>query len=56
MSEHEAQANVAKADKKAASLGWFGGNKFEEASELYNKAANTFKLGKRCKLTLVPLH
>ncbi|CAG8498240.1 10147_t:CDS:2 [Paraglomus brasilianum] len=49
MSEHEAQALVAKADKKAASLGWFGGNKFEEASELYNKAANTFKLGKRWK-------
>ncbi|CAG8532074.1 26530_t:CDS:2 [Dentiscutata erythropus] len=47
--EREAQALLAKADKKATTFGWFGGNKFEEAAELYNKAANIFKLGKRWK-------
>ncbi|CAG8432808.1 11488_t:CDS:2 [Diversispora eburnea] len=49
MSEREALAILAKADKKATTFGWFGGNKFEEAAELYNKAANTFKLAKRWK-------
>ncbi|KAG9296390.1 hypothetical protein G9A89_014982 [Geosiphon pyriformis] len=49
MSERDAQNLLAKADKKATTFGWFGGNKFEEASELYNKAANTFKLAKRWK-------
>ncbi|CAG8473890.1 10377_t:CDS:2 [Racocetra fulgida] len=48
-SEREAQALLAKADKKATTFGWFGSNKFEEAAELYNKAANIFKLGKRWK-------
>ncbi|RHZ43701.1 hypothetical protein Glove_880g13 [Diversispora epigaea] len=48
-SEREALAILAKADKKATTFGWFGGNKFEEAAELYNKAANTFKLAKRWK-------
>ncbi|CAG8500170.1 4620_t:CDS:2 [Ambispora gerdemannii] len=49
MSEREAQLILAKADKKATTFGWFGGNKFEEASELYSKAANSFKLAKRWK-------
>ncbi|CAG8559036.1 8132_t:CDS:2 [Ambispora leptoticha] len=49
MSEREAQLILAKADKKATTFGWFGGNKFEEAAELYNKAANSFKLAKRWK-------
>lgn len=50
MSEREAQELVAKADKKATSSSWFfGGNKYEEAAELYTKAANIFKMAKRCK-------
>ena len=51
MSEREAQELVAKADKKATSSSWFfGGNKYEEAAELYTQAGNIFKLAKRCKL------
>ncbi|KAG5461055.1 MAG: soluble NSF attachment protein [Olpidium bornovanus] len=38
---------MAKADKKANSTSWFGGNKFEEAGDLYAKAANSFKLAKQ---------
>ncbi|KAF9954895.1 hypothetical protein BGZ72_004182 [Mortierella alpina] len=50
MSEREAQELVAKADKKATSSSWFfGGNKFEEAAELYTKAANIYKMAKRWK-------
>lgn len=50
MSEREAQELVAKADKKATSSSWFfGGNKYEESAELYTKAANIFKMAKRCK-------
>lgn len=33
----------AQAEKKLKSLGWFG-NKYEEAAELLEKAANNFKL------------
>ncbi|KAL1919042.1 uncharacterized protein VTP21DRAFT_2423 [Calcarisporiella thermophila] len=48
MSEKEAQALIAKAEKKASSFSWFGGSgKYEEAAELYCKAANQFKLAKR---------
>lgn len=50
MSEREAQELVAKADKKATSSSWFfGGNKYEEAAELYTNAGNIFKMAKRCK-------
>ncbi|KAF9413749.1 hypothetical protein BGZ94_000634 [Podila epigama] len=50
MSEREAQELVAKADKKATSSSWFfGGNKYEEAAELYTKAGNIFKMAKRWK-------
>jgi len=50
MSEREAQELVAKADKKATSSSWFfGGNKYEEAAELYTKAGNIYKMAKRCK-------
>jgi len=36
---------MAQADKKLKSFGFFG-NKYEEASELLEKAANNYKLGK----------
>ncbi|KAG0228303.1 hypothetical protein BGW42_002295 [Actinomortierella wolfii] len=50
MSEREAQELVAKADKKATSTSWFfGGNKYEEAAELYTQAGNIYKLNKRWK-------
>jgi alpha-soluble NSF attachment protein len=50
MSEREAQELIAKADKKAASSSWFfGGNKYEEAAELYTKAGNIYKMAKRCR-------
>lgn len=47
-----AQALFDKADKKAASSGgWFssGSSKFEEAGDLYQQAANMFKLDKQFK-------
>ncbi|KAI9223842.1 N-ethylmaleimide-sensitive factor attachment protein, alpha [Blastocladiella britannica] len=48
----EAESLIEQAEKKLkggvlSSL--FGGNKFEEAEELYTKAANQFKLGKKWK-------
>ncbi|KAG0051031.1 hypothetical protein BGZ83_004186 [Gryganskiella cystojenkinii] len=50
MSEREAQELIAKAEKKATSSSWFfGGNKYEEAAELYTNAGNIFKLAKRWK-------
>jgi alpha-soluble NSF attachment protein len=45
-----AQATLEKADKKAnSSTGWFGSasTKFEEAGDLYQQAANAFKLEKQ---------
>jgi len=49
MSEREAQELIAKADKKVTSSSWFfGGNKYEEAAELYTQAGNIFKMAKRC--------
>lgn len=36
---------MAKADKKLKGFGFFG-NKYEEAAELLEKAANNYKLGK----------
>ncbi|KAJ3085664.1 vesicular-fusion protein S17 [Quaeritorhiza haematococci] len=48
-SEREAVQLLAQADKKAKQTGWFGGNKADEAAELYAKAANSFKLAKKWK-------
>jgi alpha-soluble NSF attachment protein len=41
-----------KADKKLNSFGLFSsfGNKYEDAAELLEKAANHFKLAKACEL------
>lgn len=43
-----------KADKKLTSFGFFGsfGSKYDDAAELYEKAANQFKLAKACKYFL----
>ncbi|KAI1304870.1 hypothetical protein EDD11_005043 [Mortierella claussenii] len=51
MSEREAQELVAKADKRATGSSWFfsSTSKYEEASELYTKAANIYKMAKRWK-------
>src|SRR5204863_37229 len=51
-SKSPAQTLLEKADKKAASsTGWFGSasTKFEEAGDLYQQAANAFKLEKLFK-------
>ncbi|CAO3662152.1 unnamed protein product [Umbelopsis ramanniana] len=48
MSEQQAQEYIQQAEKKLNGWGWFGGgNKYEDAAELYAKAGNTFKLAKR---------
>ncbi|CAI2165826.1 7037_t:CDS:2 [Funneliformis geosporum] len=47
--EREALSLLAKADKKATTFRFFGGNNYEDAAELYIKAANSFKLAKRWK-------
>jgi alpha-soluble NSF attachment protein len=52
MSKSPAQALLDKADKKAASSsGWFSSatSKFEEAGDLYQQAANSFKIEKNFK-------
>ncbi len=42
---------VAKANKRLSSFSLFGGgSKYEDAAEMYEKAANQFKLGKACEL------
>lgn len=51
-SKSPAQTLLEKADKKAnSSTGWFGSSstKFEEAGDLYQQAANAFKLEKMFK-------
>lgn len=41
-----------KADKKLNSFGLFGmGSKYDDAAEMYERAANQFKLAKACKFT-----
>jgi alpha-soluble NSF attachment protein len=47
-SNTEANDLVAQAKKKASYSGWFGGNKFDEAADLYQRAANSYKLSKDC--------
>ncbi|RKP24515.1 soluble NSF attachment protein, partial [Syncephalis pseudoplumigaleata] len=49
MAEQEARDLLVRATKKANYTGWFGGNKYEEAAELYGRAANQFKLAKLWK-------
>ncbi|KAI8368306.1 soluble NSF attachment protein [Radiomyces spectabilis] len=48
MSERQAQELLQQAEKKLNGWSWFGGgNKEEEAAEIYEKAGNTFKLAQR---------
>ena len=47
------QELLAKAEKKLKGMNLFG-NKYEEASEMLEKAANHFKLAKLCASTRVP--
>ncbi|OMH85432.1 Alpha-soluble NSF attachment protein, partial [Zancudomyces culisetae] len=49
MSDAQARELLAKADKKADQKGWFGGRKYDEAAELYERSANQFKLAKNWK-------
>jgi len=49
-SEDRARALVEKAEKKLSSWSLFSsGSKFEDASEMYVKAANLFKVAKCCE-------
>ena len=48
----KALALVEKAEKKLASWSLFGGNKYEDAAELFIKAANLFKVSKECVLLM----
>jgi hypothetical protein len=49
-SEYEAKARdwLGKADRKLRSFAFFG-NKYEDAAEAYERAANQFKLAKLCE-------
>ena len=40
-----------KADKKLNSFGFFGGSKYDDAAEMYERAGNQFKLAKACEFT-----
>ena len=40
---------MAEAEKKAKTKGWFGGNKFDEAAEIYSRAGNAYRLSKKWK-------
>lgn len=57
MSETEALNFLNQAEAKLKSKGWFGlgGAKYEEAAELYGKAANAYKLVKMCILYSITL-
>ena len=44
----KAQELATRADKRLKSFSLFGGNKYEEAADMYEKAANQFKLAKAC--------
>ncbi|PVU89722.1 hypothetical protein BB561_005185 [Smittium simulii] len=46
MAETEARNLLKKADSKATYKGWFGSKKYDEAAELYESAANQFKVSK----------
>ena len=47
--ELEAFDLLEKANKKATATSWFGGNKFDEAAELYKASGNKFKQVKQFK-------
>ncbi|KAI9022521.1 soluble NSF attachment protein [Hyaloraphidium curvatum] len=49
MGADEGEQLLAQAKKAASYTGWFGGNKLDEAAELYQKAANRFQLAKKWK-------
>lgn len=54
MSEHQAHELLLQAEKKLNSWTWFNKkNKNEDAAEMYEKAANTFKLAQRCIVCVV---
>jgi alpha-soluble NSF attachment protein len=44
----DADSLLAEAKKKATVKTFFGGNKLDDAAELYGRAANAFKLKKQC--------
>jgi len=46
MSENQARKFLAEAEGKETHKGWFGGNKLDEAYDLYQQAGNSFKLAK----------
>jgi hypothetical protein len=52
MGDHEARGDEMekKAEKKISGWGIFG-SKYEDAADLYDKAANFFKLAKNCEFT-----
>lgn len=49
MSDKEGEALLAQGRKLASYVGWFGGNKLDEAAETFAKAANRFTLAKKWK-------
>ncbi|KAI8853569.1 soluble NSF attachment protein [Chytridium lagenaria] len=49
MARPQALSLMDQAEKKAKYTGWFGSNKLDEASDLYARAANCFKLAKMWK-------
>lgn len=51
--EQQARELVSQAQKKLNSWSFFGpSNKFEDAAELYEKAANMYKLSQQCTRTV----
>jgi hypothetical protein len=56
--EEKAHEIIKKADAKLKSMlsSFFGGNKYEEAEELYKQAANQFKAAKCCALPPAACH
>ncbi len=57
MSESDAVSYLEQAEGKLKSKGWFGlgGAKYDEAADLYAKAANAYKLVKMCRTRLLSL-
>jgi alpha-soluble NSF attachment protein len=53
----DAEALLQEARKKATAKTFFGGNKLDEAADLFGRAANAFKLKKQCRAAghLTPL-
>ncbi len=47
--EDKADELMAQGDKRTKSISFFGGStKYEDAAELYTKAANSYKIAKKC--------